>query len=87
MSKRVLNCKKGKQCVRKLSEFQSFNCIQWLKSRVPQNRLTDRTVRLKYLVHPAEKNGHKTIKNIFDRFDEDGNSSINVSINRKIRSI
>jgi len=59
---------------RSLFQFQAFDRIEWLKSHVPQSRLTDRTVKLKYLVHPSELKEHLAVKKVFDRFDDDGNS-------------
>lgn len=52
---------------------QPFDRVEWLKKRVPQKKLIDNTVKLKYLLHPAEFNEHISIKKVFDRFDDDGN--------------
>ena len=71
---RVCKCKKKHHQRTDIPQFQTFNCIEWLKSHVPENRLTDRTVKIKYLVHPAEMNEHKAVKKVFQRFDDDGNS-------------
>lgn len=76
MPRRLCNCKKkshkGKEL---LTQVGTFERVEWLKKRVDKSRLTDRTVKLKYLVHPAEMNEHIAVKKVFKRFDEDGNSS------------
>ena len=56
-----------------MSRFHTFDNIEWLKKRIPQKKLIDRTIKLKYLIHPAEMNDHMLAKKVFKRFDEDGN--------------
>ncbi len=74
--KRVCRCKKKtKSQPRNLpSAIQTFDRVEWLKKRVPSEKLIDRTVKLKYLIHPNEINEHTAIKKVFNGFDEDGNS-------------
>jgi len=77
MPRRDCKCKKkpnaGKEV---LTQVGTFERVEWLKKRVSKSRLTDRTVKLKYLVHPAEMNEHIAAKKVFKRFDEDGNSKL-----------
>ena len=56
----------------KICPMHTFDRIEWLKKRVPSQLLIDRTVKLKYLVHPAEMNEHSAIKKVFERFDDNG---------------
>ena len=52
---------------------QTFDQIQWFKSRTLSKNLMNRTVQLKYLKHASEMNQYKATKKVFDRFDDDGN--------------
>ncbi len=74
-AKRVCGCKKKKGNGPVISPMQTFDRVQWLRKRVLSSKLIDRTVKLKYLVHPAEMREHTAIKKVFNRFDEDGNSN------------
>ena len=60
--------------IRKSESFLAFDSIEWLKKRVPKKRLIDDTVKLKYLLHPIERHEHDSVKKVFDRFDDGGNS-------------
>ncbi len=98
-AKRVCVCEKKKDSgasqskpLTRTSSLQTFDRIEWLRKRVLPGKLIDRTVRLKYLVHPSEMNEHLAIKKVFKRFDEDHNSQFFVSSrfenqnNRKVGS-
>ena len=77
MKKGCIGEKKPKKDHRKpkvYSALQTFDRIEWLKKRVLPKRLIDRTVKLKYLIHPSQMNEHFAIKKVFNRFDNDGNS-------------
>jgi len=65
-------------------KMHTFDRIEWLKKRVPSSRLIDRTVKLQYLVHPAEMAEHNAIQKVFDGFDDDGNRIFIIS-QKKIR--
>jgi len=55
------------------SELQTFDRIQWLKTHVLPTKLTDRTVRLKYLQHMSEMDKYFATRAVFQQFDDDGN--------------
>ena len=75
MSRRSCMCKKKVPYVNLYRKGESFEQIEWLKKRVPQEQLINRIVKLKYLIHPAQMNEHLAIKKVFNRFDDDGNSN------------
>ena len=74
MPKRLCNCKKKRHKKVASANFANFELVEWLKKRTPQHRLIDRTVKLKYFIHPAEMQEHLSVKKVFARFDDDGNS-------------
>ncbi len=57
------------------SSLQTFDRIQWLKTRVNPRKLMDSTVKLKYLKHISEMAEYFATKKVFKRFDEDGNGT------------
>ena len=65
---------------RLMSLTRRFETIEWLRKRVPAQRLIDRTVEQKYLIHPAETTENAAIKRVFNRFDEDGNRMLSLVI-------
>jgi len=75
-ARRFCECrKKSPKKFNRSASQPTFEQIEWLRKRVCPNKLIDRTVRMKYLVHPSEMNEHQSIKKVFNRFDEDGNSN------------
>ena len=58
------------------SYMQTFDRIQWLKSRTLSKNLADRTVQLEYIKHVSEMGQYSDTKSVFDYFDDDGNRII-----------
>lgn len=59
-----------------ISPMQTFDRIQWLKSRTLSKNLIDRTIQLKYLRHVSEINQYLSTRIVFNNFDDDGNGNI-----------
>ena len=55
---------------RRLDEPQPYDRIEWMKKHISPLKLVDRTIRLRYLIHPAEMGEHDATKEVFGRFDD-----------------
>ena len=80
MKRRPCNCPKKKYKKKGFPLFQTYDCIEWLKSRVPKTNFTNRTVKFKYTIHPAEIKEQNAVKKVFDNFDEDKNSNTYINL-------